>query len=252
MKISNLIILAIVASCILSSCGLNTKSVNLEFILSESVDNETSISFYLDKIRLTAENGEQYRLVPKQLESTHPSLVLIHLNHETQKSFRVQTRVSTALAAKSISFELSIPQDLNHANPLIAQPPLNESHMFWSWQQGYKYLRIDAEAPGRLWALHLGSTHCQSPSPLSPPETACARANILKVQLDAKFDDVLTIVVDTAALKGLLSAGEEARCTGNYTANSTCIKMLEALGIDAHTGECQNECKGQKLFNVSS
>ncbi len=53
----------------------------------------------------------------------------------------------------------------NHANPAAALAPLNVGSMFWTWQLGYKFLRLDVrrqDSDTSAWSLHLGSEGCQS------------------------------------------------------------------------------------------
>lgn len=56
-----------------------------------------------------------------------------------------------------VRFTLGVPFDLNHNDPTLAPAPLNSSSMFWAWQSGYKFVKIDfasnglpqaADAPG--------------------------------------------------------------------------------------------------------
>jgi uncharacterized repeat protein (TIGR04052 family) len=70
---------------------------------------------------------------------------------------------------RGVRFSLGIPDRLNHADATIAQAPLNVTGMFWSWRDGYKFLRLEMRtygaygAPGARpagWLVHLGSTAC--------------------------------------------------------------------------------------------
>ena len=40
-------------------------------------------------------------------------------------------------------FDLGVPFELNHADATTAPSPLNVSSLFWSWQYGYKFARIE-------------------------------------------------------------------------------------------------------------
>ncbi|HSP98144.1 MAG TPA: MbnP family copper-binding protein, partial [Candidatus Dormibacteraeota bacterium] len=42
-----------------------------------------------------------------------------------------------------VTFDLGLPFELDHGNVATAPSPLNFSAMFWSWQLGYKFLRLD-------------------------------------------------------------------------------------------------------------
>src|SRR5690606_39726454 len=63
---------------------------------------------------------------------------------------------------------------LNHLDASTAPSPLNFTAMFWSWQSGYKFLRVDTADD--TFRVHLGSTGCSSPGPSRPP-TSCSAPN---------------------------------------------------------------------------
>lgn len=43
----------------------------------------------------------------------------------------------------AVRFDLGVPFDLNHLDVTLAQSPLNVPAMWWNWQGGYKFLRLD-------------------------------------------------------------------------------------------------------------
>jgi uncharacterized repeat protein (TIGR04052 family) len=63
-----------------------------------------------------------------------------------------------------IVFDLGIPFELNHQDVVAAETPLNIPALWWNWQYGYKFARIDlatdAPAPDNQFFIHLGSTGC--------------------------------------------------------------------------------------------
>jgi uncharacterized repeat protein (TIGR04052 family) len=84
-----------------------------------------------------------------------------------------------------ISFVLGVPFEANHQDAAAAVSPLNVTTMFWSWQGGYKFMRIDGESDGLPMGalLHLGSTGCE----LSAENvvSACANPNRPTITLPA-------------------------------------------------------------------
>ncbi len=48
---------------------------------------------------------------------------------------------------QGIQFTLGIPFELNHEDVTLAASPLNLTSLWWNWQGGYKFLRIDLETP---------------------------------------------------------------------------------------------------------
>ncbi len=63
-----------------------------------------------------------------------------------------------------IAFDLGIPYEMNHADVATSKTPLSIQAMWWNWQNGYKFARIDLStnvpAPNNTFLIHLGSTGC--------------------------------------------------------------------------------------------
>ena len=105
---------------------------------------------------------------------------------------------------RGVAFTLGVPFARNHGD-LAAQPaPLSLSRLFWSWNGGYKFLRVDMRATqgdstATGWVIHLGSTGCTGEAGAKAP-TSCAQPNRADVVL-ADFDPSRdAIVADLAAL----------------------------------------------------
>ena len=155
----------------------------------------------------------------------------------------VTGRVASAIY-QAVEFELGVPFEHNHANPLTAPPPLNVSSMFWTWQTGYKFLRLDL---GNDWSFHLGSTGCVSASAVRPPQ-ACNRPNLATVRLPAAAAFQGVVVVDLDSLIAGLDVAAAENCVEAYGKREECRRLLAGLGIDAETGRCVSECGHQTLF----
>lgn len=62
----------------------------------------------------------------------------------------------------ALRFKLGVPFALNHQDAAVARAPLNLTSMFWSWNGGYKFARIDGSTEGlEGWRFHFGSTGCE-------------------------------------------------------------------------------------------
>lgn len=115
---------------------------------------------------------------------------------------------------RGLRFTLGVPFELNHADATIAPSPLNLTTLFWNWQGGYKFLRIDLASTGRPqdikpgdmpkfgdragsnrlgFAIHLGSTVCAADSPTKSP-AGCANPNRPVIEFVA-FDPARDVVV---------------------------------------------------------
>lgn len=147
-----------------------------------------------------------------------------------------QLRFNQPIPQGNLRFVLGVPAQLNHQDPLMAQPPLNQSELFWSWQQGYKYLRLDllAAAPDAAastgWSLHLGATGCRSASPLRAPASPCQAANLATVSL--VYTPGQKLVLDLAPLLQGVAPTADNHCMADPNRKS-CQLLLPRLGLGA-------------------
>jgi uncharacterized repeat protein (TIGR04052 family) len=103
-----------------------------------------------------------------------------------------------------VRFVLGVPFALNHADAAVAASPLNITPLFWSWQGGYKFARIDLKSAGLdLWAIHLGSTGCEMDGDNNV--TGCVAENRATVELTG-FDPTSKAI--TADILALLTAAD--------------------------------------------
>jgi len=134
-----------------------------------------------------------------------------------------------------LRFSLGVPEDLDHADATIAESPLNLSEMFWSWQDGYKFLRVDARIRPRVanaepvtYVFHLGSTGCSGPD----KAVHCRFPNRPLIALD-HFDPVANVVV--ADLADLLRTTDlthsDGGCMSDFAA--ACPGAMRAIGLGA-------------------
>ena len=124
--------------------------------------------------------------------------------------------------------------------------------MFWTWQSGYKFLKLDMATAGlplapmakdtttptitakmddmmkgpNGWSLHLGSTGCASASETTGPAAECANPNRIAVALAGFAPGKSVMVIDPAALlagsdvdintpdtaPGCMSGGDDPDC----------------------------------------
>jgi len=155
-----------------------------------------------------------------------------------------------------VRFSVGVPFELNHVNPLTAAAPLNRADMFWAWQTGYKFLRVDladksGAQQGREWSFHLGSTGCSSASALRPPSQPCKQPNIMRIELRG-FDPLRQPV--NLKLDVLLHAMRSTSynvCTGDYAHDPACLAAYASTGLDVATGQCRDgACTAQRLFGA--
>jgi uncharacterized repeat protein (TIGR04052 family) len=162
-------------------------------------------------------------------------------------------------------FSVGVPFALNHGDPTLAASPLNLTAMFWNWQGGYKFIKIDMATsglpmnapqpaaahsppqPGQAapaarpsgWSLHLGSTVCAAPS-RTTPAASCANPNRLTVRMD-RFDSRTNVVVfDPAPVLATANVDTNAPETSpgcmSFPNDPDCLGVMSRLGF-AYGGE---------------
>jgi uncharacterized repeat protein (TIGR04052 family) len=134
-----------------------------------------------------------------------------------------------------IRFKMGVPFDLNHDNPATAPAPLQSTTMQWSWQSGYKFLRIDSGSFSMTdWRMHLGSTDCDG-DPVAGGTTFCSNPNRVDVELGSFDPEADTVVADFAALVDgaeldVNQADTPVGCMSDV-ADADCGPVFENLGL---------------------
>lgn len=200
--------------------GCSSESKNkLEFVVKYQgkvkacTELAPSLMFYVSNVK------QKKTLTIGKNEFSNSSVALIGANCNNN-SWQI-TLTDELKSAQSLSFDIGVPFELNHANPLTAPAPLNVSEMFWSWQLGHKFLRLDAEE----FSFHLGSTGCQSPSRLRPATTECQFPNRFTFNISS-FQLNKPIVFDLDAL--LTNANTSKSCMSEQQ-NSNCQALFSQL-----------------------
>lgn len=150
-----------------------------------------------------------------------------------------------------IAFKVGVPFALNHQDAAVAPSPLNLSAMFWNWNGGYKFLRVDAAVVGgdTPFLLHLGSTGCIDDG--NGGVASCARPNRPEVSLTG-FDPLTTaIVIDYGAVVAAsdlkANGGGPPGCMSGPD-DPECGPVFERLGIDVADGSIHPD--KQVLFHA--
>jgi uncharacterized repeat protein (TIGR04052 family) len=151
--------------------------------------------------------------------------------------------VGTAPAGSytGVKFDLGLPFDRNHQDQTTAAGPYSPTRMFWSWNAGYKALRLDLTSTGfpSGWFIHLGSTGCTPTGSASTVPTSCVAPNRPSVSITG-FD--LTedrIVADVAALVAgsdlNQNQGGPAGCMSGTT-DLDCPSIFSSFGLAFNGG----------------
>ncbi|MDD2700988.1 MAG: metallo-mystery pair system four-Cys motif protein [Sideroxydans sp.] len=225
------------------ACGRSYEGIGT----TKSRITPSDLRFYVSEVALIDARGNA---VPLQLEQDgvwqYRNLALLDFEDGTGPCRNGNSGLHTSVVGslpkgdyRGLRFTLGVPFDLNHGDPTIAYSPLNLSAMFWVWQSGYRFVKIDmassgqpqaADMPGEGsmkdkvatmekvaamrksgvkspkqparaagFSVHLGSTACTSSS-LTLPPSECLHPNRVNIVFD-KFDvNKDEVVADLAAL----------------------------------------------------
>ncbi len=167
------------------------------------------------------------------------------LNGTTDKN----TAVTGTLPAgdyRGLRFMLGVPFDRNHADPLSASAPLDDSAMHWHWRSGYKFLRAGLATGADGFWIHLGSTGCEG---TVGNITGCRRPNRVHVELAEFVPGEDTVVFDfSALLDGTdLDDGEPTDCS-SAPSETSCQAPFAAFGLEFGT---QGVAAAQGVFRLA-
>ena len=156
-----------------------------------------------------------------------------------------------------LAFDIGVPFALNHGDPTLAPSPLNLTAMFWNWQGGYKFVKVDLATSGmpieaaqstgdhageaqdepkaRGWSLHLGSTACASESRTTPPVEACGNPNRVAVSFPEFDPSANVVVIDPAVVLAEANVDVNAPDTSpgcmSFLNDDDCIPVMRRLGL---------------------
>ncbi|CCQ09215.1 hypothetical protein PALB_520 [Pseudoalteromonas luteoviolacea B = ATCC 29581] len=174
--------------------------------IAELGGHVAQLQFYLSNFNV---NGKPVDLLPDRSGSQIEQLVLVGGDcHTSQWDIEIPLNVR----GSTLSFTLGVPFDVNHFNPLTQPSPLNVPEMFWTWQQGHKFLRLDVAHEDGGWEFHLGSIGCQSASVMRAPKASCSSPN--RYEYTVLMDETLQINLDLKTLLNNVTVKTARACMG--------------------------------------
>jgi uncharacterized repeat protein (TIGR04052 family) len=256
MRIIFLSCLAIIGICACASGGDDSVTVQFRLLHGRSeVGTVRDLRFYVSDVELLDEAGRAYPVSlrsDQQWQNDRVALIdMVGENSNTSISGNVADGAFPGAELSGIRFTLGVPFELNHANPMTAAAPLNRGDLFWTWQSGYKFLRVDLADTARDWSFHLGSTGCVSASALRAPELPCAQPNRVRVELRGFDPTREPVLVRADELFRSMHAPESGTCTGSYAHDPACADIYSKTGLRPHDGQCERACSGQRLFSAA-
>lgn len=219
----------------------------------------TDFRFYVHNVRLVDSSGKE---VPLTLEQDgkwqFENIALLDFENATgpcangtpdTRDF-IKGIVPADRKYTGVKFTVGIPFERNHADPAKAPSPLNLTQLFWVWNSGYKFARIEMKTTGlpQGWMLHLGSTGCQPGGTMQTVPTRCTFPNRAEISL-SNFDvNRDTVVTD---LKNLfdganVDVNQEKTARGCMSAqnDADCAALFANIGLPF----AGKQTAGQKFF----
>jgi uncharacterized repeat protein (TIGR04052 family) len=240
------------------ACGSSYTNIGV----TNSTITPSDFRVYAHNIRLI---DDMNNLVPVQLDQDEmwqlDNLALLDFengtgpcSNGTEEIHDTVTGQVPAGTYRGIQFTIGVPFERNHRDPLAQPSPLNISSMFWVWNAGYKFVRIDLRTTGfsRGAAVHLGSTGCTPNNTALTVPTQCANPNRPEITL-ADFDPDNDVIV--ADLKALLDgvnpdvnqSGSAALCESSPN-DGDCARIFHNFGL-SFRGVAST---GQTFFRVAA
>ncbi len=219
--------------------------------------------FYVSGVELIDATG---KAVPLKLDQDerwqHRDVALLDFENRTgpcltgtQETRDVIAGTVPAGTYRGLRFSLGVPFELNHADATIAPSPLNLTSLFWNWQAGYKFLRVDLSTSGRPqdikpgdvprfgdraasnrlgFAIHLGSTMCAAEGPNKAPAN-CGNPNRPTIEFSSFDPDKDVVLADLkSVLEGVNVDSNQAESPAGCMSTPTdgdCNPLLRNFGL---------------------
>lgn len=197
----------------------------------------TDFRLYVHGVKLHATDGS-WATVELDQDGLfqYQNIALLDFENKAGNCMNGTTETNTTIRGKvaagtydGISFVVGVPFDLNHEDAAVAPSPLNLSALFWSWNGGYKFMRVDAKAMGAMGSfnMHLGSTGCMDDG--MGHVMSCAQPNRPTIDLTG-FDPLTGKIVinygalvaendistDTGGAPGCMSGIDDPECVATF------------------------------------
>ncbi len=165
-----------------------------------------SFAYYVHDVKLVTANGNiDFQLDANEFQDADNGVAL--LDYQDKNSFCTGTAKPTnkqlsgtvsgdveIADVRGIEFKVGIPATLNHRDLSTNVSPYNIQSMFWNWNGGHKFMRLDIKPTAQVNVtygenntastrnFHLGSTACSGDA-TTGEVVACANENVVPVSL---------------------------------------------------------------------
>lgn len=258
---SYLLFVTILISCI--SCSAKRAPVHVDFtanwegqplLCTDAEIALTDMRFFVSNVVLIDSAGGEHeiQLTPDAHWQQH-DVTLIDLENGDGSCMNGTPDMNRSITGKAasadfvgIQFTVGVPFELNHANPLLAEAPLNDAAMHWHWRSGYKFLRAGLSTPTDGFWVHLGSTGCEG---TTQNISKCRFPNRVRVELldFSPVSDQIAIELSELFRNVDLDDGNRSDCSSS-PAETSCENPFDALGL---LNDAADRQQAQRVFRVN-
>lgn len=205
----------------------------------------SDLRFFVSNVRLLDTEGREHVLTMSDeppWQQQHVALIDLEngngacLNGSADMAATLSGTIESDAVIQGVRFTVGVPFELNHANPLLAEAPLDQAAMHWHWRSGYKFMRAGVASETDGFWMHLGSTACAG---TVQNITSCAAPNRVDVALNdfSPRDNIIEVSLSALFTDVDLSDGVASDCSSG-PAEDACVAPFSALGLvdaDART-----------------
>lgn len=227
---------------------------------SKTTISPLDFRMYVSGVKLVRASGEE---VPLQLKSDGKwqgdNIALLDFADNSGSCANATAETNTTVVGTApkhddytgLVFAVGVPADQDHltADAATAKPPLNQPSMFWGWQAGYRYLKLEVKSTkNEEWAFHLGATGCSDTAPYT-----CSYPNLPVIKLSGFTPGNNKVAIDlaqiyaTSDLDAAAPSGMGIGCTSADT-EPACPGLFTTLGL---TYGSASPGATQTVFSVS-
>ena len=210
----------------------------------------TDLRLYIQDPQLINSQGVRVPLVLDENRWQQSDLALLDLEDGTANCVNGTADLNLALRGaiaadeySGLEFQIGVPFDRNHGDPLAAVAPLGDPAMHWHWRAGYKFLRAGIATENDGFWIHLGSAGCEGKL---QDIKSCRYPNRVAVNLPGFVPGRDSVVVDLAALlrNTNLDDGVPSDCSSG-PAEIACSVPFDSLGIAHNAAQSADQ---QRVF----
>ncbi len=213
----------------------------------------SDFAFYIHDIMLKTSDGKSVAatLDDNSFQDPQYGVALLDFQDKTDacagavKTTNKEVKLKAAVdptTVTGIEFVVGVPSTANHHNAGTSRAPYNRAGLFWAWQTGHKFMRLDVNPTAlvtktdatttKTFNWHLGSTGCTGDATTGAVVT-CTSPNRPAVKLDgvkvsgattstivldyAKLMAGTNINIDTSGAIGCMSAQDDKDCPAIFS-----------------------------------